>query len=109
LYHDAQEKRDRVAILAFPSGEVISVFDFPLTASHEEFHWSPDGKSIHFVDTHEGVSNIWALDTETGASRQVTEFLSDQIFHFAWSHDGQSLAVVRGQSTSDIVMLTVTE
>jgi Tol biopolymer transport system component len=109
LYHDDQEKRDRVAILTFPSGQVISVFDFPLTASQEEFHWSPDGKSIHFVDTHDGVSNIRALDMETGTLGQVTAFLSDQIFRFAWSHDGQSLAVAHGQTTSDIVMLTVTE
>ncbi len=109
LFHDEQEQRERMAILSFSTGDPVSVFDLPLTSNRDDFEWSPDGKSIHYVDTRNGVSNIWAYDYQARTSRQVTSFESDRIFGFAWSKDGTSVAVARGATTSDLVLLTVAQ
>jgi len=109
LYNDEKEQRERLGILSFSTGNLVSVFDLPLTANRGDFEWSRDGKSICYVDTRGGVSNIWAYDYKSGTSRQATSFQSDRIFGFSWSKDGEYLAVGRGQSTSDIVMLTMTD
>jgi hypothetical protein len=37
---------------------------------------------------------------------QLTHFTSDQIFAFGWSRDGKQLAVARGRSLSDAVLIT---
>lgn len=36
-------------------------------------HWSPDGRSVFFVGTTDGRSNIYRLDLATSAIRQVTD------------------------------------
>lgn len=107
-YYDGKEKRERMGLLSFPDGKLMTMFDLPLTANLAGFRWAPDGKSIHYIDARKGVSNIWAFDYSTNTTRQVSSFTSGRIFSFAWSPDGKNLAVARGQSTSDVVMLTMT-
>jgi Tol biopolymer transport system component len=51
------------------------------------------------------VSNIFVQPVDGSPGRQVTNFTSDSINSFAWSHDGKTLAVVRVHNTSDIVLL----
>ncbi len=55
--------------------------------------WSPDGKQIAFSGIDGGISDIYLLDVETNAVRQVT---NDRYADLqpAWSPDGQTLAVV---------------
>jgi serine/threonine protein kinase/Tol biopolymer transport system component len=107
--HDAKEGRYRLAVHAFPSGEPAGIADFPNSAGDAWFTWAPDGRTIHFIDSRKGVSNIWSCDYRTGAFQQVTNFTSGRIFRFAWSPDGKTLALARGQTTSDIVLLTITK
>jgi len=105
--HDSEYERLRLTILSFPSGETISITDFPNTAGDAFFRWAPDGQVIHFIDSRSGVSNIWSIDYRTGAVRQLTDFSSGEIFRFAWSPDGTNLALARGRSTTDIVLLNI--
>jgi Tol biopolymer transport system component len=105
--YDEAEKRERMAIVSFSEGNVVARFDLPLTAG--TFHWAPDGKGIHYVDTRKGVSNIWMIDYRNNSTKQISTFTSGRIFSFAWSPDGKQLAVSRGQATSDVVMLTMNE
>jgi len=70
--------------------------------------FTPDSKSLAYsVDEH-GVSNIWTMPLAGGPPKQLTDFKSDQIFDFAWSRDGKSLALSRGQESKDVVLLTDT-
>ena len=66
--------------------------------------WSPDGKEITYPDLRNGVANIFQR-TPDGKERQITRFTSDNIYRFAWSPDGTRLAVARGPSTADVVLL----
>jgi len=42
-----------------------------------------------------------------GSPSQVTHFGSDRLYRFAWSHDGQWLALTRGSTVIDVVLLSV--
>ncbi|HEY6308558.1 MAG TPA: hypothetical protein VI488_19105, partial [Candidatus Angelobacter sp.] len=70
--------------------------------------FTPDGKSLAYVVNERGVSNLWAMPLTDGQPKQLTDFKSDLIFDFAWSRDGKLLALSRGQTNRDVVLLTDT-
>ena len=71
------------------------------------FGWTPDGDGIAYVD-HTG-ANIWSMSLDGGPATPITGFDADRtdtvIGKFAWSRDGQRLALVRVAVSSDIVLL----
>jgi Tol biopolymer transport system component len=67
--------------------------------------WAPDGRSLLYVDTPRGVSNVWRLPLAGGPPRQVTRFDAGQIFAFALTRDGRRLAVARGGIVGDVVLI----
>jgi eukaryotic-like serine/threonine-protein kinase len=74
----------------------------------DRLRFTPDGKSLAYeVDDH-GVSNLWTMPLDGGQPKQLTDFKSNHIFDFAWSRDGKSLALSRGQISRDVVLLTDT-
>ncbi len=105
--HAALDPRWRLAVLAVKGGEPREV----LALSHETVNplaglaWTPDGRSLLYVDTPRGVSNVWRLPLGGGAPRQITTFDSGQIFAFALSRDGRRLAVSRGGIEGDVVLI----
>lgn len=71
----------------------------------DDFKWSPDGKHIDFVKTKNKVSDIWRIPTEGGKPRTITKLESEGIMGFSWSPDGRQIAVARGNSDSDLVLI----
>ncbi len=70
------------------------------------FHFSPDGKSIDFVIEDGGVDNIWMQPLDGSKGRKLTNFNdSEQIQDFRWSPDGKTLAILRFNSVSDVILL----
>jgi len=68
--------------------------------------WTPDSRSLTYSDGW----NLWAQPLDGGPARQLTAFTGvETISSFAWSRDGRQLAVSRGQTTSDVVMITSEE
>jgi Tol biopolymer transport system component len=51
------------------------------------------------------VDNLWLQPLDGGSSRQLTNFDSLKIYYDQWSPDGKSLAPVRGDSPSDLVLI----
>jgi eukaryotic-like serine/threonine-protein kinase len=74
-------------------------------AEASQFRWSLDGKGVDLVRTHDGVDNLWRQPLDGGPPRQLTFFDADRIQWFAWSPDGKSLAVTRGSTQSDVVLI----
>ena len=70
------------------------------------FRWSPDGNGVQYVLTRKGAGNIWEQPLSGAPSRQITNFPSDLIFDFAWSHDGKLLYLARGENTSDAILIS---
>jgi Tol biopolymer transport system component len=67
--------------------------------------FTPDGKAVGYVIQDKGVDNIWIQPLDGSKGRQLTGFSSQQIKQLAWSSDGKRLAVVRMQSSSDVILL----
>ena len=68
--------------------------------------WSNDGRAlIYFVNTR-GVGNLCQQPLSGEEPTQLTHFNEAEIFYFAMSPDGSHLAIVRGTTVSDVVLLT---
>jgi Tol biopolymer transport system component len=67
--------------------------------------YSPDGKAIEYVVRENGVDNIWRQPLDGQAGKWETAFKSEHIGRFQWSLDGKRLAIVRGHTDSDVVLL----
>jgi Tol biopolymer transport system component len=103
FYDDTQRKWASAILTA--DGKLIRVFRLPYSAEFSSVSWYVDGKSISYIDTHGGVSNIWIVDDQGEGVKQITDFSSGLIFWHAWSRDGRSLALARGEQTSDVVLI----
>jgi Tol biopolymer transport system component len=105
-YYDEIKRKWGNAILILDGALLQRSFTLPYSASNDTHEWDPDGKSISYIDTRNGVSNIWSLPTNGGEPKQVTNFTSGLIFQYKWSKDGKYLTVARGQVTTDVVLIT---
>jgi eukaryotic-like serine/threonine-protein kinase len=64
-----------------------------------------DGKSVAYPIEAHGVGNIFVRPLDSSKGRFITQFTSQTINGFAWSLDGKSLAVIRENETSDVILL----
>ena len=95
----------KVAIIPFAGGDPVKVFDIPGSVNIAAgLRWTPDGRALTYIDTINGVSNIWSLPIDGGAPKQLTDFKAEQIFAFDWSRDGQ-LLLSRGVVSRDVVLI----
>ena len=95
-----------IGLMPFDGGDLVKTFDMPLTLSDwAGLWWTPDGRAISYVDNANAVSNVWNQPVDGSTPKQVTKFTSDIIFNFFWSHDGHQLAVARGTTTDDVVLI----
>jgi dipeptidyl aminopeptidase/acylaminoacyl peptidase len=54
--------------------------------------WSPDGKSLYFLSSRSGSTQVWRLEAGLGEARQVTDLPLD-VNNFVIAPDGRSLAL----------------
>jgi len=104
-YYDVKLNHWRQAVVSADDGKLLKVFDPPLTANWD-MKWMPDSKSLLYRDTRGGVSNLFVLPLNTMKPYQLTHYTTDIIYNFAWSKDGKYLAVVRGEQSYDIVLMS---
>lgn len=94
----------RVSLIPASGGEPERTF--PFTSSL--FRWEPDGKSFLFVNhLVDGGVSLWrqALDPAVSPA-PLTSWAGDRIYWFDLSRDGKTLAIARGTSQSDVVLIT---
>jgi serine/threonine protein kinase/sugar lactone lactonase YvrE len=106
-YHDSDPNSPwRLAIYPIAGGQPVKLFEITSTTKFGTgLSWTPDGKALIYVDTRDGVSNIWSQPIDGGPPKQVTNFKSDLIFRFALSPDGRQLVMKRGTQTRDVVLI----
>jgi len=100
-YKPDEETPWRVAIFPIDSGNPLKLLDIP---EGPPVRWTSDGKSISYLTTKEGVSNIWAQPIDGGQPKQVTQYTSERISNFDWSTDGR-LVCSRTTRTTEIVLI----
>jgi eukaryotic-like serine/threonine-protein kinase len=94
----------QLGLIEFATGKTVKTIDIPPT--NNILDWSADGRTVLYVDTRSGVSNIWSQPIAGGPPKQLTHFKSDLIFVFDLSRDGKQLAVSRGTVSNDVVLIT---
>jgi len=70
-----------------------------------DIRWTPDSKAVTYVSTQAGVSNLWSQPLNGEPAKQLTNFDSDQIFHFDLSPNGQELVCSRGRWAHDVALI----
>ncbi len=97
----------KLLVVATDSGRRLSEFELPPGVEPEwpGVRWTPDGQSLTYVVTSQGVSNIWSQAVAGGRPKPLTDFNESQIFFFDWSLTNRKLALVRGNDTRDLVLV----
>jgi eukaryotic-like serine/threonine-protein kinase len=96
--------KEQLAVMPATGGAPVQLF--PLPEGTNAFRWSPDGKGVQFVLTHNGAANIWEQPIAGGPRQQVTNFTSGAIFDFAWTREGKQLLLAKGETNTDVIILS---
>ena len=106
-YFGRSGARRKLLVKSFPECRLLKEFDIAVTnADAPRVVWTKDGKSLIF-DNFDSlmVGNLWQQSLEGGEPQQITNFTSERITDFGFSPDGKHLAIVRGQSNDDAVLI----
>lgn len=97
-----------LTVFAAETGEFLKTFDFSGDASPSllpTLRWTADGKSIAYIDTVDGISNIYSQAFSGGEPKKLTDFSADRIFSFDFSGDGKSVVFARGVLRNNLVLI----
>ena len=113
LYREQATSPFKIAIIPFEGGQPTKLLDLPpgyntvkVNGGPQPIHWLPDGRSLAYIATRDGVSNIWSMPIDGGAPKQLTNFTTDQIAWFDLSRDGKPTLFSRGATTKDVVLIS---
>jgi len=99
----APEHKIKLVIVSTTSGQTQQL-DFQ-RAPFGLIRFSRDGKGVVYVVRDNGVDNLWLQPLDGSSGKQITDFTSERIYDFHWSFDGKQLALVRGHTDSDVVLI----
>jgi eukaryotic-like serine/threonine-protein kinase len=108
-YYDEQDASAawKLGVIPFDGGPPIKLLALPKTVDRlTPLRWTADGRGLTFIDTHNGVSNIWRQPLEGGAPQRLTDFQTGLLFNFAWAGDGKQLVCARGVVNKDVVLIS---
>ena len=88
---DANRNASNVWIVSTPGGEAIQVTQSGHDSSPA---WSPDGKTLAFLSSRDGNSQVYLLSMEGGEAKKLTTLLTGADL-FQWAPDGRRLRLPR--------------
>jgi eukaryotic-like serine/threonine-protein kinase len=68
-----------------------------------------DGKAVLYSFRDKDADNLWLQPLDGSSGKQITKFQSERIVDFHWSFDGSILALIRGHTDSDVVLIRDSE
>jgi eukaryotic-like serine/threonine-protein kinase len=102
---DQQDETRKLIVIPFQGGDPVLSVPFPSTVDLS-VRWTRDARGISYLNTLEGVTNIWVQPLNGGSPKQVTRFTSDLMASFDWSPDGKELAGARGTVSTDVILIS---
>ena len=102
LEHSGEHK-EKIALVATDSGQT-KLLDFE-RLRFGLLRFSRDGKAVVYPTRDNGVDNLWLQPLDGSGGHAITDFKSERIRDFHWSFDGKQLAMVRGHTDSDVVLI----
>ncbi|HUX67469.1 MAG TPA: BamA/TamA family outer membrane protein [Terriglobales bacterium] len=94
----------RISIYDRQAQRVVRSYAIPKVGEVFNPTWSPDARQIAFTAIAGGLTNLYLLDTSTGAVRALTHDDYAEL-QPAWSPDGRSIALVTDRFTSQLADL----
>jgi len=103
--YDDKRKVQTIQMVPLDGGTPKYLFDLSIDAENEMV-MRPNSNDISYILTENGVSNIYVRSLDGGAQKRFTDFDEYFITNFAWTNDGKSLIISRGDIRSDVVIIT---
>jgi len=105
LEHSGEHKEKIALVSADPAAGVS-----PKIIEFERLRFGPmrfsrDGKAVIYPTRENGVDNLWLQPLDGATGHAITDFKAERIYDFHWSFDGKQLAMVRGHSDFDVVLM----
>jgi serine/threonine protein kinase/dipeptidyl aminopeptidase/acylaminoacyl peptidase len=94
----------KIGLASGTGGPSRHVADLPIGG--DRLRWNPNGKSIQYLLTREGATNIWEQPLAGGDARQITHFPNGKIWDFAWSRDGKQMFFAKGSESDDVILIS---
>ena len=105
---DTQDRKTKAVIVPLEGGAPVKTLEYTFDPM-PWLRWSADARSLIYNVTNQGATNLWRLPIDGSAPQQITDFKSEQIWYFDFSRDGKQLAVARGSTTTDVVLISNSE
>jgi eukaryotic-like serine/threonine-protein kinase len=105
-FYQVTNPAPKAGVAVIPAEGGAPIYDFVRPLGSQKMHWSPDQKSVQYLLTRHGATNVWEQPLAGGPPRPVTNFTTGHIFDFAWTHDGKQLLLAKGEETSDVVLVS---
>jgi len=102
----ASSTRNQLALLQVDAPHKIEFIDLQHLVSwgYARVRFTHDGKAVVYA-LGPDEKNLWLQPLDGTPGKQITNFKSEHIEDFHWSPDGSKLALVRGHTDSDVVVL----
>ena len=96
----------RLNIVVIPSDGGKPLYTFETNPRlRSRIHFTPDGKSLAWPIFDGGAGNIWIQPLTGAPAKQFTQFSLETIADFSFSPDGKTIALLRGHTTRDVVLI----
>jgi eukaryotic-like serine/threonine-protein kinase len=89
------------AIMPFEGGPATRIFDI----AESRLRWTPDNRSVLYLKSEDGVSNIWMQSIAGGPAKRLTHFPGGVIHGFDLSKDGKQFAIERVTESDHVVLI----
>jgi Tol biopolymer transport system component len=89
-------------LVSTSDGKLLQFLDLPRRTCYPAY--MPAGDTIAYVDTRNGVSNVWKWPLKNGKPVQLTHFNAEEILSIAFTAEGRLFAS-RGHTTSEVLLI----
>jgi Tol biopolymer transport system component len=95
---------EKLALVATDTGQLQKQIEFQ-RPRRGMVRFAGDGKSVVYPIRENNADNLWQQPLDGSAGKQLTSFKAEHIWDYRWSADGGKLALVRGHTDSDVVLM----
>jgi serine/threonine protein kinase/Tol biopolymer transport system component len=104
------EPKEKLALQAIDSEQILKFLDFERPRAEPanaigSIRFARDGKAVIYPVRNGGTDNLWLQPLDGSPGKQITDFKYEEISDFHWSFDGSKLALIRGHTDSDVVLI----
>jgi eukaryotic-like serine/threonine-protein kinase len=101
----ANGHEEKLVLLDLTAGQLRKALKFDHQRSGLFIRFSRDAKSVVYPVRENGVDNLWQQSLDGSPGKWLTSFKAEHIWDYHWSPDGSKLAMVRGHTDSDVVLM----